>query len=187
MHGTPNAVPHTLSLSHCCGCLDRILGYRDDNSPHVLLLGPSMETIGQHVVEVPSLELAMDTLGPNVLVGSLSSPLEVPNGTALVDDTTYSVELSYQDKHGNPVATANYLRVTKLTTRPACLELPLTESFINRDGEFTLKYLLSEQALNGSLKLVVSRTGGEADVNSPHTLVITDPDLHLPGVQTRQV
>jgi hypothetical protein len=115
----------------------RTAGTVDSNSPHTLVLSSAHEILGTHTISLPALSTAASSAASAGAVDSVTAG-------DLVDGTTYSVRIKYQDRAGNPENSDFHSFVEFDTTKPAVtavtmdlgtglITISFTES-INVDG-----------------------------------------------------
>ncbi|MCK4312782.1 MAG: T9SS type A sorting domain-containing protein [Candidatus Cloacimonetes bacterium] len=111
-------------------------------------------------------------IDPTDLV-SASSISSVTGGNSLTANVAYTVTIEYQDALQNPLASdSNTGYVYDTVTQTPTLDLPATDAVISTKP-FTVQFDQPETALATSVKIIFTRTGGNPDGNSPHTLTVT--------------
>ena len=143
--------------------------YGISNDPHgsrVILFDTSFETAGRHQIVAGRLSELASTAGNGVQ--------SVTPATDLVNDASYDVLLSYRDSAGHAVSTVAHHNVTFDTeTKPPTLVRPVVQS--RAKVAFALEFTLPEEALAGSLKLVLK------------SMVNADPGAANDGTDTRTI
>ena len=138
----------------------RTTGTSDPDSPHILIADS----------EASGTDKTLSINGGN-LDGSTGVSLS-SGGNYLVNGTTYTVKIEYQDAYQNPVASDQNAGIKYDTgTLAPTLDLPLSSTTVAKD--FTVQYDQPEDAFGGTVKLTFTRTGGTVDLDSPHELVVT--------------
>lgn len=135
-------------------------GTGDPGSPHVI-----------RMVSETSDNISLDASA--LLANNAGVVEDLEAGTAsLVDGAIYTVRLQYQDQWGNDagfVENANF--VYDISTLAPDLLTPVSGTKANA---LNLSYTLPETALNNSVKITFTKTGGvPADPGSPHVVTMT--------------
>ncbi len=94
-----------------------------------------------------------------------------PTQSALPQGSNYYYRIGYQDQYGNAYAYSDWMQILydSITQTPT-LDYPAASTTFTTN--FTLQYDLPENAYEGSLYVMFTRTSGTADSNSPHKLEI---------------
>jgi len=131
------------------------------------------DTGSPHVLEVDS-----EASGTNKTLSLDGSDLDGSTGVTvssggnfLVNGTTYTVKIEYQDEAQNTAASDQNAGVDydNATVAPT-LDAPVTDQTVAQN--FTVQYDQPETAYANSVKLTFTRSGGSSDSGSPHVLVI---------------
>ncbi len=143
---------------------------QDRGSPHLVYIH----------TEAPG-HLAFALIGTNLryatLVDSVTGPGTSDQNNTLVDSLRYIVRVFYRDSLGNSAGQSPIVFVTfDNHTRPAQIFAPLPGDTLYQVN-MPVHYNLPEAALPGSLRLVLTRTGGDPDLGSPHTLYLSNDSL----------
>ena len=161
-------IAYTLSETVSSGTvvLTRTSGTADGNSPHTCTLKGTALNIGAH-----TLDLSDTTNGCTSDVSNL------------VDGTVYTVTFDATDAGSNTATQVSRTSVTFDTTAPAFSSVsPSNSSTItNVTSSSDISYTLSEAISSGTV--VLTRTSGTADGNSPHTCTLKGNALSA-GAQT---
>ena len=135
-------------------------GTVDANAPHILTFVTGFESAAQHTTILDGADLSTDA---NVF--SVSSGVN----DKLVNGAIYSVKLAYQDSQGNSASFLSHTSFTyDLITQTPTLSLPAVSSSDN--ASLAIDFTLPESASPGTAKMTFTRTGGVADVNTPHII-----------------
>lgn len=135
-------------------------GTADTHAPHILTFTTGFESAAQHTTTLDGTNLSSNAAISNVSSGA---------NDALVDGAIYSVKLEYQDKFGNSASLVNHHNFAyDLTTQTPTLSSPASSSSDNTS--LSTDFTLPEAASPGTAKMTFTRTGGDADANSPHVL-----------------
>ncbi|MCK4654284.1 MAG: T9SS type A sorting domain-containing protein [Candidatus Cloacimonetes bacterium] len=148
----------------------RTSGTADPYSPHVIIMqneygnhtyvGNYTITAGGGFTSPSHADLTID--------GGVSSNHDRP----LVDGTIYTIKCEYTPSG----ASAEYVENTNFTydttTQTPTLDIPVNDAIISTKP-FTVQFDQPETALATSVKIIFTRTGGNADSGSPHTLTVT--------------
>ena len=140
--------------------MSRTGGEVDSAAARVILLADSVLTAATH-------EITMDKLSR--AASSLAGISSVTPATDLVNGGVYSVQFSYQDTAGNTAASVTTTGVSFDTvTETPTLSSPSSNSFLT--ANFGFDFTLPEAARAGTVQVTFVRTGGNADVGSPHLI-----------------
>ncbi|MCP5016852.1 MAG: hypothetical protein GY938_16530, partial [Ketobacter sp.] len=143
----------------------RTSGTADANAPHVITFNSNKETAANHTGTLVGADLSTSTD-----VSSVSSGVN----DALLDGAIYSVKVEYQDASSNTAANATNASFTYDSSAPTFTSTsPSTSTTV---ASANVSYTLSEAIASGTV--TYSRTGGTADVSSPHTANLTGVELN---------
>ena len=128
-----------------------------------LVLASTKETAGSHSITMTSLSAAAT---------ALSEILSVSGTGNMQHGVSYTMTLKYQDTAQNDASQVVHTGVEFDTyTLTPLLSTPGNNSFIATS--FALQFRLYEAASSGTVKLILTRTGGITDANSPHVITFT--------------
>ena len=154
----PTDVIFTLPEAGADGTVELI--FKRTGERHVCIIADESE--GLHSFNIDPSSLA-----------SASAIETVAGGGSLTENVEYTVTLKYQDALSNPadsVSITGYVYDT-VTETPG-LDSPENNATVGED--FTVQYDILEDAKLHTVKISISRTGGEADPGSPHVAIIND-------------
>ncbi|RLC50602.1 MAG: hypothetical protein DRI23_06740 [Candidatus Cloacimonadota bacterium] len=142
----------------------RTSGTSDPDSPHILIVDSEASGTNKTL-----------SINGSDLDGSSGVSLS-SGGNYLVNGTTYTVKIEYQDAYQNPVASDQNAGIKYDTsTLSPTFDLPATDTTFSQS--FTVQYDQPEDAYASSVELKFSRTGGSSDAGSPHVLEVTSEAL----------
>ena len=128
----------------------------------------------RHVCTIADESQGVHTFDINPSSLSSSSFIEtVTGGNSLTENVEYTVTIKYQDALSNPadsVSITGYVYDT-ITETPT-FDSPATDATVGED--FSVQYDMPENAKLNTVKISISRTGGEEDPASPHIAIIND-------------
>ncbi len=143
----------------------------DNNSDHALIWA-SLSITGHDEYNTNSFIVDADQLNDASMYSDGTDDVyNTPSQSALIQGLNYFYRVGYQDEWGNDYAYTEWMliRYDAITQAPT-LDLPAASTTFTTN--FTLQYDLPEDAYEGSLYVMFTRTGGTADASSPHKLEI---------------
>jgi hypothetical protein len=134
----------------------------DTHAPHIVTFNSTMYSASRHITYLPSI------LSEGNNVASVSS---FPNDQ-LVDGATYIVILAIRDIAGNAISTMNVNFTYDIGT-PSVPALLTPESYTYANGAIPFIFTLPESPVASSVMIIITRTGGSIDTDSPHVLTMS--------------
>ena len=148
----------------------------DPDSPRTMKFAPSIQQVGTHSFSIGNLQSAATTS---------SSVDSVTPAAPLVQQTIYTLELSYLDFGSNPRGSVSHTSIEFDTvTDPPTIVLPKSQTRIKVN--FQLQFTMSEAALGNTLILSITPAGGDSagkrtltfnstfDSTGSHTIQLTN-------------
>ncbi|HEY3294716.1 MAG TPA: T9SS type A sorting domain-containing protein [bacterium] len=142
----------------------------DPGSPHNVYL--HTEAPGHMALTLNATGLSFSSLVDSVTGGGTAD-----QNNTLVDSLRYRVRVAYRDSLGNPVAVSPLAFTTfDNHTQPAQIHSPVDGDTLYQIS-MPVRFFQPEESFPGSLRLVLTQTGGTLDPGSPHTLYLSNDSL----------
>ncbi len=141
----------------------------DNNSDHGTLWA-TLNITGHYGYNSNSFIVDADQLNDGSMYSDGTDDVSnTPSQSALPQSSNYYYRIGYQDQWGNAYAYSDWtqIRYDSITQSPT-LDLPAASTTFTNG--FTLQYDLPENAYEGSLYVMFTRTEGTNDAGSPHKL-----------------